>query len=389
MHVTDAITHTIATPRVLARAAVIVIAAGLLSAPFGGIAGATVPPGLVNPPNRPMQTQHAFKCQKLTNKNVAKYLSTWSKIYPKCVAAIAACVQTKGSDPACLAKAADGCNKGIPKLADDFDKDAGTLLENSVTDFCGSLSPSEAFTDPGGPLFGNLGTTCHDRFGFTPSFIQGYASCLFEETNCVAESEFLFQMPRAHDLLVTAGINIGHALTSTHSCLTNENGSGALPTTDAGKALLKCEKSADKAGVSFASKARGAFAKCADAVMNCAQLKPTQKCVDSAAKLCTKQLTTVDDAQTKLTDAVTKACSGIPFDDLSDVNGGGAGTLATACSNLGVSPFTMVGDYATCLAREERCQVEDSIMFAVPRINEFLTDAGQSVSVPSAFCPAP
>ena len=91
----------------------------------------------------------------------------------------------------------------------------------------------------------------------------------------------------------------------------------------------------------------------------------------------------------KLTDAVTNACTGISFDDLSDTNGGGAGTLATVCSSLNVSPFTMVGDYATCLAREERCQVEDSIMFAVPRMNEFLTDMGLLVSIPSSFCPAP
>jgi hypothetical protein len=385
----DATTRTVATTRILARATVIMAAASLLAAPFVTVAGAVVPPGLVNPPNRPMQTQHAFKCQKLTNKNVAKYLSTWSKIYTKCVGSIAACVQTKDSDPDCLAKAAATCNAKIPTLGNDLDKDAGTVLENSVTDFCGSLSPTEAFDDEGGPRFALLGDTCHSRFGFTPTIIQSYASCLFRETNCVAEQLFLFQMPRARDLLVAAGVNVGHALTSAQSCLTNQNGSGALPDPKAGKALLKCQKSADKAGVSFASKARGAFAKSADAVMNCAQLKPTQKCVDGAAKTCTKALAAVDAGEIKAEDAVTKACTKIPLDDLFDVNGGAVGTLVTLCNGVGVSPLTTLADYASCLAKHERCQVEDSITFTVPRINEFLTAAGQSVSLPSAFCPAP
>jgi hypothetical protein len=384
MHAADAMTRIIATTRIFARAIVIMVAASLLAAPFVTVARAVVPPGLVNPPNRPMQTQHAVKCQKQTNKGVAKYLATWSKTYTKCVGAIAACVQTKGSDPACLTKAADGCNAGIANLgAFDTDKQAGTVLENIITDFCRSLSPTELFDDEGGPHFSLITDACKNRF------IQNLESCIFDESNCAAEKMFLVQMPRARDLLATAGVTVGNAINSPKSCLPAETGSGALSDAKAGKALLGCQKSADKAGVSFAAKARGAIAKCADAVMNCAQIKRTQKCVDSAAKLCTKQFLTVDDAQQKVQDAVTKACTKIPLADLFGVNGGDIDALATVCSGVGVSSFTTLADYASCVARLERCQMEESISFTVPRINEFLTAAGQSVSLPSAFCPAP
>jgi len=350
---------------------------------------ATVPPGLVNPPNRPMQTQHAVKCQKLANKNVAKYLATLSKTYSKCVDAIAACVQTKASDANCLMKATDGCNAKIATLGDDLDKDAGTVLENAITDFCGSLSPSEAFDDEGGPRLGLLSDDCQSRFGFGISFVQGYASCLFEQTNCVAERLLLVQIPRARDLLDSAGVTVGHAVDPQHSCLLNEGGSGALGSDPKpGKALLACEKKEAKTGVSFAAKARAAFAKCADAVMNCAQLKRTDQCMGSATKTCTKAIAAVDTAQTKVADTVVKACEKIPLSDLLNANGGDVNGLTTLCNNVGVT-LTTLHDYGTCLAMYERCQVEDSIAFTVPRIEEFYMAMNQPSPFASSFCPAP
>lgn len=352
--------------------------------PLVTVALADVPPGLTGTPDRPMQPQHAFKCQKMVNKGIASYLATLSKTYTKCVDGIAACVQTKASDPTCLMKAADACNAGIPNLGDDTDKAAGTVFENLVTTFCRSLSPTELFDDVGGPRFSLITDACKNRF------IQNLESCLFLEANCAAEKLLLVQMPRAHDLLVTAGVTIGHALDPQRSCLMDEGGAGALGTDPKpGKVLLGCQKAAAKAGVSFAAKARGAFAKCADAVMNCAQVKRTQKCVDGAAKTCAKQIATVDDAQTKLGDKITKACEKTPIDDLLGASGGDAGALATLCNGVGVASVTNLVDYGTCLARHERCQVEDSIRFTVPRIDEFSTVTLQPSPFGSAFCPAP
>ncbi len=357
----------------------VVLAAATMPRPAAGV----VPPGLVNPPNRPMQTQHAFKCQKLTNKNTSKFLATLSKTYAKCLGAIATCVQVKASDADCLTKAVTSCNDKIAHLGDDLDKDAGTILENAVTDFCGSLSPDEAFNDAGGPRFGLLGSRC------PASFIQSYAFCLFRQTNCVAERELLVTMPRARDLLDSNGVNVGHAVDA-QSCLVDESGSGGLGGDGkAGKALVACETKAAKAGSSFAAKARGAFAKCADAVMNCAQLKPTQKCVDAAAKTCTKAVASVDDGQTKLHDAVVKACGKIPLDDLENANGGDVSALASLCNSVGVASVATLDDYGTCVAKYERCQVEDSIDFTVPRIEEFFTDTQQPNPFNSAFCPSP
>lgn len=359
-----------------------------MAPPLVPVALAVVPPGLIAPLNRPNQPEHAFKCQKFLNKGVASYLALWSKTYTKCIGGIAACVQTKGSDPACLMKATDTCNAGILQLGDDTDTGAGTVLENLITDFCRSLSPAELNDDEGGPRFSLIKDACTNRF------LGSLESCIFLETNCVAEKLLLVQMPRAHDLLVTAGVTMGHAVDprppGIGSCLTDEGGAGAiLSGPKAGKVLLGCQKSAAKAGGSFAAKARGAFAKCANAVMNCAQLERTQKCVDGAAKTCLKQIAAVDKAQTKLGDKIGKACSKTPIDDLLNAAGGNVGALASLCSAVGTAPVTTATEYGNCLARHERCQFEESISFAVPRINEFLAATGQGISLPSPFCPAP
>ncbi len=358
----------------------IVVALGAVPPP----ASAVVPPGLTNFAGHPNETQHAFKCQKLTNKNTAKYLSTLSKTYLKCLGAVATCVQVKGSDPDCLAKAVAGCNSKIATLGDDLEKDAGTVLEDAITEVCGFAQASEAFSDEGGPHFDLLGSRC------SATYIQAYEGCLFRQTNCAAERMLLVEMPRARDLLDDAGITTGHAVDAQHSCLLDESGSGSLDGDgSAGKALLACQLKVAKAGASFAGKARGAFAKCADAVMNCAQLKRTDKCVDSAAKTCTKAVASVDDSQTKLHDAIVKDCENTPLPDLENANGGDVSALTSLCNSVNVASVASLDDYATCVAKYERCQVEDSIDFTVPRIEEFFTDTQQPGPFNSAFCPAP
>ncbi len=89
----------VASARALLAAILLVVEATLSVS----IVCADVPPGLSDPG----PAGHAVKCQKLPSKGAAKFLGTWSKTYAKCLAAIASCVQTKGSDPVCLAKAAD------------------------------------------------------------------------------------------------------------------------------------------------------------------------------------------------------------------------------------------------------------------------------------------
>jgi hypothetical protein len=346
-------------------------------------AGAVVPPGLSDPG----QAVHALRCQKLLNKGMGKYLSTWSKTYAKCVGSIAACVQTKGSDPACLAKATATCNKSIPKLGDDNEGDLGSSLQNLVTNFCGSLTLSNQLSDPGGPHFALLSDDCKNRFGISSlsTGVGVIARCMFRETNCAAETLLLGQMPRARALLDLAGIVVGNAV-DPNSCLVDEGGSGDLGDSKADKAVVACQKAVGKAGAKFVSKARGSFAKCADAVSTCAQTTPTQKCIDKAAKTCGKQVPAVGVAQTKLHDTVTKACGKIPFGDLTDANGGDVTALAKRCSTFGVASLATLDDYAACIAEDERCQVEDSMRFTVPRIAELFTAVGQTFG---GTCPAP
>ncbi len=265
------------------------------------------------------------------------------------------------------------------------------MLGDLVTSFCGSLTPNQQLDDVGGPRFRLLQDDCNDRFGI-PSLDTGgsrIANCLLQETNCAAEKLLLVQMPRARDLLASANVTIGNAATSPKSCLTLENGSGAIPTAKAGKALVGCQTRVVTAGAKFVVKARAALEKCADAVMTCAQLTRTQKCVDAATKTCTKQIAAVDTAQVKVHDAVAKGCTKLPLADLLDANGGDVGALETVCQGVGVAPLATLADYADCVAQHARCQVEDSIRFTAPRIAEFFTATQQPQPFGSAFCSAP
>lgn len=362
----------------------LVAAAVALAAPVSMPAGAAVPPGIADPG----QAGHAVKCQKLVSKGTAKYLATWSKVYAKCIGSLSACVQEHGSDPLCVGKAVTKCNAGIATLTDDTDKSAGTVLENLVTDFCGSLTVDNQVDDPAGMRFSNIADDCNFHFGVS-SLANGasaIASCLFRETNCAAESMLLARMPRARQLLEDAGIASAHS-TGASSCLTNVGGGGALIDAKAGKALLKCETGEAKAAVTFASKARGALAKCADAVFACAQTKPEQKCLDGATKTCAKQIAAVNVAETKLGDAVIRSCGKIPLADLTDPAAGDVDGLATACASVFVPSLATLADYATCVARQTRCQVEESVRFTAPRVDELFAAAEQPFA--SLFCTLP
>ena len=118
---------------------------------------------------------------------------------------------------------------------------------------------------------------------------EGYARAIADRVNTAGYGAVVFAASATgKDLAPRVAARLGRPLVQDITDVSVQGGAvTAIRPVYAGKALLKCQKSADKAGVSFASKARGAFAKCADAVMNCAQLKPTQKCVDGAAKTCT------------------------------------------------------------------------------------------------------
>jgi len=204
---------------------------------------------------------------------------------------------------------------------------------------------------------------------------------MFNETTCAAQNMLLVQFPRARQLLDDAGITFDPNLR-----LPNVGGSGNLGDAKAGKALLKCEAGATKAGAAFAAKARSAYAKCMEAVFGCAQLKPgDQSCIDKAAASCAKQVAKVDDLQVKAAASVTKSCEEIPFADLLGASGGNVAAVADVCNAVGVPALAMLGDYADCLARRERCDVEESITFTSPRVVELFNAAGATFG--SAFCP--
>lgn len=70
--------------------------------------------------------------------------------------------------------------------------------------------------------------------------------------------------------------------------------------------------------------------------------------------------------------------------DLAEICSGCTITLA-ACAALGVPTLASAADYASCLARRQRCAAEDLTRLELPRAAALLATVGRAAASP--FCP--
>jgi hypothetical protein len=106
-----------------------------------------------------------------------------------------ACVQNKGSDAKCLARARDRCQG--PALAD---VDAGDL-ETTIARGCAGAISFARLRAPDGAFFDTLTNDCGAHGVGDLAALVDYTACLRRQHACTARNLLRFEMPRIAELL--------------------------------------------------------------------------------------------------------------------------------------------------------------------------------------------
>ena len=293
----------------------------------------------------------ADKCQKQIGKSGEKFVKDKLKKLDKCLAGIFKCIQTQSAakQPACIAKAAGKCDKGLQKI---FDKDE-PKLESGILKKCqvvGKIDLPEVLAADG-LGFNGIATLCQTNWGINLNGVDDVAECIRREKECTIERLLRLQFPRASELLASAGVNAG--LVSNFTCLmgsmTPGGAFGDIDPKNIGKPLDKCAKETKKAGAKFAVAKIKSIEKCLGAIFKCAQTKPgDQKCIDKAAGKCGKEFGAggkIAKAEGKLRSSVQKKCGPAPFTELNGTMGMNFDDVESACATYGVPTIANLNDY--------------------------------------------
>jgi hypothetical protein len=150
-----------------------------------------------------------------------------------------------------------------------------------------------------------------------------------------------------------------------------------------GKAVVKCQKTTEKAAAKFAASKLASLQKCVQAFATCVQLQNgVQACLTKATATCDGAIGKIAAAEAKLTDAIGKGCGGFAEDDLKNATVLGYQAEANDCATLGVGALTTPTAVAQCVVRSHECAVERLLGLVVPRAAEFLTAAGHGSEFP-------
>jgi len=160
------------------------------------------------------------------------------------------------------------------------------------------------------------------------------------------------------------------------------NGIGISDESEA-KAAIKCQKTIQKASLSFAVGKASILTKCVNAAFACVQLhNGEQPCLDKAKSACDKGVLAIfDKLETKGKQAIVKACSDngtISTSEIIDSTGlgfNGEETLLDCPATI-----TNGSDLADCVIDRQECGVERLVVALAPRAEEMMEAAGQSVA---------
>lgn len=146
-------------------------------------------------------TKGAVGCQKAIGKASAKFAATTAKGTHACLGAMFACIQTKPTDAACLAKATAACRKRLAKLAAPG-QGAGAKLAASVAKAC-TKAPLivEDLLGAEGLGFAGLQGTCSALAVPALDSVDALATCLERAYACRVRQLLDVEMPRAAELL--------------------------------------------------------------------------------------------------------------------------------------------------------------------------------------------
>jgi len=160
------------------------------------------------------------------------------------------------------------------------------------------------------------------------------------------------------------------------------NGIGISDESEA-KAAIKCQKTIQKASLSFAVAKASTLTKCVDTAFACVQLhNGDQPCLDKAKAACDKGVLAIfDKLETKAKQAIVKACSDngtISTSEIIDSTGlgfNGEETLLDCPATI-----TNGSDLADCVIDRQECGVERLVVALAPRAEEMMEAAGQNVA---------
>jgi hypothetical protein len=110
------------------------------------------------------------KCGKALTQATQRLVGTLESVSGTCASTAFACVQTKASDPVCLAGAVAACDKGTTKVAAAFANFAAAVAKQ-----CGSAAIDfDQLTDPAGLNLAATTVSC----AATPTSAETLADCL-------------------------------------------------------------------------------------------------------------------------------------------------------------------------------------------------------------------
>ncbi len=308
------------------------------------------------------------KCGKTIRKVGAKLASNRLKQLGACEKAVADCVQLKNGDAACLAKAHGTCTKARTALPT-----AEAKLTAAIATACGepAVTAANLLAATGLGFVGETGA-CEGRGVAGLTTVADVAECVRRQHQCAAERVLSAAVPRARELLVLGGFDLG----TDFACLeTGANGGGSAIAAEKRKALRKCDAAIQKAASKLvAGRAKAADA-CGAAVFTCLQTKPGDPaCVTKAGGTCAKAVAGIPKLEAGFTTTVAKACGASPLvaADLLTSEGLGASALTNRCAQLGIASLATVADVTACLEAQLTCRVDHLLESTTPRLGELL-----------------
>ncbi len=317
-----------------------------------------------------------------------------SSILDKCATGILKCIQTiPDADPkqqACVVKAGEKCGKPEGGEFAKIDTEAGKLIL-TIRKFCAvnglTLDDLRGLDGLG---FENLANDC-------PSLasVEAIAQCIADQHGCAAERMFAVQQPRAHELIQEA-VGATAFPVPPLDCLDDLGGGENLDDPKgAGKQVVKCEATIQKAGRAFIEEKLKRLGSCIDRAFLCWQTKQGADrviCLESqAARFCTSEFRKVLAAADLVSPSIDEKCTpsaGFYETALSIPDGVHLAGPSAICADAGTDPATYEG-YKACVVAQHEAHVDDILRFQMPRTDELLAISGCDLETLTCGLPTP
>jgi 6-phosphogluconolactonase (cycloisomerase 2 family) len=334
----------------------------------------------------------AVKCQRALAQGGALFAGHKLRNLDGCTTAVLRCVQTKSSDPKCLAAAGARCTRLLARIFGVEDASLGA----SIVKKCASSVVSFADLMSGdGVGYANVVEHCQAEAGITVSDLPSLAACIVREHQRQPDLVFASANPRARELITSAGATVPDA-----SDLPDfgGDGNGVNDPTGTGKVIQQCTSTISKAASTFMVRSMHGLEHCVERVFTCVQTTTQtaavgkvenvdpKSCMPSSRAICDGEFAAIAAQASALRHAIDRRCAEhlVPFATLRAAHAANLDALAAECQTYGIAHLDSLADYEECVTRAHTCRAESLLLFQLPRAQELIAyDARQ---FRSAFC---